>query len=108
MKKLFERNELAFALVWIGLYVVVFGNAGVLTGSLQCGHASLLVLPQHALLLCLGGFFFALFCSSGIALGFAVSLHRLRRQFIAFLQLGTQLCVIELLYTARVANPARF
>lgn len=39
MKKLFERNELAFALVWIMLYVVVFGNAGVLTESAVTNYA---------------------------------------------------------------------
>ncbi len=39
MKRLFERNELAFALVWIVLYVVVFGNAGVLTESAVTNYA---------------------------------------------------------------------
>lgn len=39
MKKLFENNELAFALVWIVLYVVVFGNAGVLTASPVTNYA---------------------------------------------------------------------
>lgn len=39
MKKLFERNELAFALVWIVLYVVMFGNAGALTASAVTNYA---------------------------------------------------------------------
>lgn len=39
MRKLFERNELVFALVWIALYVVVYGNAGVLTENVVTNYA---------------------------------------------------------------------
>lgn len=34
MKKLFEKNELLFALLWIGMYVIGLGNADVLSESI--------------------------------------------------------------------------
>ena len=39
MRGLFERSELGFALAWIVVYVVGFGNAGVLTDSETTNYA---------------------------------------------------------------------
>lgn len=39
MKALFDRDETIFALVWIVIYVVGFGNAGVLTDDVVTNYA---------------------------------------------------------------------
>ena len=39
MKKLYEKNELTFALMCIGVYVVVFSMADALSAVLKIGRA---------------------------------------------------------------------
>ena len=43
MKKVYEKNELNFALFWIGVYVVLFSVADSISGTL--GVAKLVTAP---------------------------------------------------------------
>jgi len=83
MKRLYEKNELAFALIWIGIYVVLFSVADGLSEALGVQK---LVTAAVGLLLMLGLYIWVLRNGLAETYGFC-GLKRSPREYLYFIPL---------------------